>query len=257
MEKVKNSVLKTFRLLECFTAARPEWGVTELAAELDANKSTVYRFLSQLKRLGVVYQNANSNKYSLGLKLFELGNRVQVKSSFAEIARPELMRVGINIRETVHLAVLRDSKIFYIDKVESPHGLSMRSEIGSYNPAHATSLGKVLLAYSIKNDLALREYFSGKRTLEKYTLNTIRSIPTLFRELKKVRAVGYALDREEFELGLVCVAVPIFNQKDELVAGLSASGPASRFEEEKLVNYVKILQEGASRIREKIGLFKI
>ncbi len=82
MQSLKSSVHKTFAILEYFTIQKPEWGVTELANAIGSNKSTVYRFLSDLTKLGILYKHPETEKYSLGLKLFELGNRVQIKICF-------------------------------------------------------------------------------------------------------------------------------------------------------------------------------
>ena len=147
MRDLKSSVHKTFAILEYFTAHKPEWGVTELAEAIGSNKSTIYRFLADLQKLGILYKDPATEKYSLGLKLFELGSRVQLKSAFVEKTHPVLVEVAGRIKETVHIAIFKNHQVFYVDKVESPQGLKISSHIGTYTPAYATALGKVLLAY--------------------------------------------------------------------------------------------------------------
>ena len=162
MLDLKSSVHKTFALLEYFTVQKPEWGVTELANEIDANKSTVFRFLAQMHTIGILEKDAHSERYRLGLKLFELGNRVELRSALIEKTHPSLVSVAKRITETVHIGVLKNHQVLYIDKVESPHGLRISSHIGSYNPAYATALGKVLLAFlpegNAKRNLRLHIY---------------------------------------------------------------------------------------------------
>lgn len=256
MKNLTSSVDKTFAILDHFTVQNPAWSVTELSKVMGSNKSTVYRFLSDMEKLGAMYQDAKTGKYSLGLKLFELGKKVRLQSAFVDKTHPELIKVAENITETVHVGILNKRQVYYIDKVKSPQGLTIDTEIGSQKPLHATSLGKVLLAYSCERTEEVAQIMSTGE-LTAFTPNTHTSMASLSRELKEIRKIGYAVDREEYEIGLICVAVPIFNQEDSLVASLSAAGPANRFKEKELKNYVKILQAGALAIQEKIGTFKL
>jgi len=256
MKGLTSSVDKTFAILEYFTINNPTWGVTDLAKIIGTSKSTAYRFLSDMEKRGVLQQDVESGKYSLGLKLFELGNRVQIQSAFVDITHPELLKVSKVITETVHIAVLRNNRVYYVDKVESPHGLTISTTIGTSNAAYATSLGKVLLAFTYHNLDNLYSSNNFNHKLEPFTVNTITNPIKLIQELKEVRARTYSIDNQEFEMGLICVAVPIFNNKNEIVASISAAGPSSRFKEEELESYVKTLKIGADAIKERIGDFK-
>ncbi len=251
---LNGSVQKAFLLLEAFTHDKPEWGVSELARSLGANKSTTYRLLATLEKLGVLQQNRGTEKYRLGLKLFELGHRVSIHQAVEHCTHPALEEVAQAIAETVHLAMLEGSQIRYIDKVESPQGLKISTEIGSLRPAYCTGIGKVLMAYS-SPDLQKLALEQGKLLAQ--TPNTIYQLREIKKALVQIREQGFAVDREEYEIGLVCVAVPVFNQAGELVAGLSASGPANRFREEALLDYVAILQKGAAKIQHGIGKFQL
>ena len=124
MKALKSSVDKTFAILERFTVEKPEWGLTELATAMGASKSTVYRFLSDLEGRGALFRDPDSGRYGLGLKLFELGNRVKIRSAFVEKSHPELEKVAENITETVHIAILRQGRAYYVDQVKSPQGTS-------------------------------------------------------------------------------------------------------------------------------------
>jgi IclR family KDG regulon transcriptional repressor len=257
VKELKSSVQKTFAIIEHFTIQKPEWGVTELAKAIGSNKGTVYRFLNDLNSLGILFKHPDTEKYSLGIKLYELGSRVQLKSAFVDKTHPVLEEVAQSIKETVHIAVLKNRKVFYVDRVESPQGLRISSQIGSFNPIHATSLGKVLLAYlPDKEQKQTLKSILDEHPLTSYTKNTITEKSTLIEELDRIKSNGYAIDREEFEIGLICVGIPIFNQKNEVVASLSASGPANRFKEEEVTNYVATLRKGADVIQQKIGFFK-
>lgn len=258
MLDLKSSVHKTFALLEYFTVQKPQWGVTELANEIKANKSTVFRFLTQMHSIGILEKDTHSERYRLGLKLFELGNRVELRTALIEKTHPSLVSVAKSITETVHIGVLKNHQVLYIDKVESPHGLRISSHIGSYNPAYATALGKVLLAYLPQEtqDETLDSIFN-QNEITAFTESTITNKNLMKIELDDIQQKQYAIDREEFETGLICVAIPIFNQNQQVVASLSASGPASRFNENEIKRYVNILKSGADEIQEKIGTFKL
>ena len=258
MLELKNSVHKTFAVLEYFTVQKPEWGVTELAKEIGTNKSTVFRFLAQMQAIGILDKDNQTERYRLGLKLFELGNRVQLRTAFVEKTHPQLVSVAKSITETVHIAVLKNHQVFYIDKVESPQGLKISSHIGSYLPAYGIALGKVLLAFLPEEEQNKSlDYIFNKNKTTAFTKNTINNKKQMQAELLKIRKRQYAIDREEYEIGLICVAIPVFNQKQQVVASLSASGPANRFKEAEVKNYVATLKKGALAIQEKIGNFKL
>lgn len=256
MKELKSSVHKTFTILEYFTIQKPEWGVTELAKAIGSNKSTVYRFLADMCKIGILYKQPSTEKYSLGLKLFELGSRVQLKSAFVDKTHPELIEVAKSIRETVHIAILKNFQVFHVDKVESPQGLKLSSHIGSFGPAYSTALGKVLLAFLPKTEQQQALQTILEQQPIAFTTHTITKQKALQNALNEVKEKGYAIDREESEIGLICVGIPIFNQHNEVIASLSASGPANRFEEKKVADYVAILQKGADAIQQKIGYFK-
>lgn len=258
MLNLKSSVHKTFAVLDYFTIQKPEWGVTELAKEIGTNKSTIFRFLAQMQSIGILDKDQQTEKYRLGLKLFELGNRVQLRTALVEKTHPTLITVATRITETVHIAVLKNHQVFYIDKVESPQGLKISSHIGSYNPAYSTALGKVLLTFSSEEQQQnTLTYLFDKNKTTAFTERTITDKTKMLLELQQIKQNGYAIDREEFEVGLTCVAIPIFNQNQQIIASLSASGPANRFKENEVKNYVATLKEGALAIQGKIGNFKL
>ena len=253
-KSLNHSVTKAFNLLDYFNTSKPEWGVRELAKETGANKSTTYRMLATLESLGVLHKDRVSEKYSLGLKLFELGNRVSIQRAFVSQTHPVLKTVVGEITETVHLGILKDSKVLMVDKIESPKGLKLNSVVGTFSPAYCSSLGKILLAHLSPS--ALKVAFENIE-LKINTEFTITKKAVLKKELEEVKTLGYAVDRQELELGLICVAVPVYNQNDQVIAALSAAGPAIRFKEEKIKDYVAILRRGAAAIKEKIGNFQI
>ena len=243
-KNLNQSIIKAFTLLDAFTTDKKVWGVRELALKSGYNKSTTYRLLSTLVSLQVVQQNENE-KYSLGSKLFELGNRVSLYQSLINATKIPIRDIAIHIQETVLFGVLKNNQVFYINKAESIQGLKISTSIGSHQPINATAIGKVLLAFSSDSK---QQNMLNLMSFNSYTKNTITKKNEFIRELEKTKKQGYALDLEEFELGLICVAIPIFNKNNKLIGSISASGPSSRFELKNVSNYISILKDGASKI---------
>jgi IclR family KDG regulon transcriptional repressor len=243
-KNLNQSIIKAFSLLDAFTTDKKEWGVRELATKSGYNKSTTYRLLSTLVSLKVVQQNENE-KYSLGSKLFELGNRVSLYQSLINATKIPIRDIAIDIQETVLYGVLKDNQVFYINKSESLQGLKISTSVGSYQPIHATAIGKVLLAFSSETK---RDHLLKSIHFTTITKNTITKKPVFLSAVEKIKKQGYALDLEEFELGLICVAIPIFNKSNKLIGSISASGPSSRFELKNVTNYISILKNGAAKI---------
>ena len=241
---LNQSIIKAFNLLDAFTTEKKEWGVRELANKTGYNKSTTYRLLSTLVSLNAIQQNENE-KYSLGSKLFELGNRVSLYQSLINATRNPIRNIALEIQETVLFGVIKNNQVFYINKAESIQGLKISTTIGSYQPIHATAIGKVLLAFSSQEK---QEQILNSITYNSYTKNTITSKSDLKATLTKIYKQQYALDLEEFELGLICIAIPIFNKNNELIGSISASGPSSRFELKNVNNYITFLKNGAKEI---------
>lgn len=252
-KNLNHSVAKAFDLLEYFTANQPEWGVRELAAKVGANPSTTYRLMATLENIGALRKDRSSDKYSLGLKLFELGNRVALQDAFINFTHPALEKVAAEIKETVHLGILRGGEVFMVDKIESPMGLKLNSAVGTTSPAYCSGIGKTLLAYLAEKEKLERLKSISLKAKTKYTITNKNK---LIKELNHIKTKGYAIDREELEEGLICVAVPVFNTNDDVVAALSAAGPANRFRQEAIGDYVAILQKGAEDIKNKIGNFQ-
>ncbi|GAA3610110.1 IclR family transcriptional regulator [Flavivirga amylovorans] len=238
------SVIKAFKLLEVYLDNKQEWGVRELAKKTGYNKTTTYRLLSTLESLDIVQKN-DDDKYILGLKLFELGNLVSVHKSLRTFSRIPLENIAKDIKETVHFGILRNNQVLYLNKAESEQGLKVSTQIGSYQKAYCTALGKVLLAFSSAN--LISDYLKHVK-LEAFTTNTIITSKNLLVELEQIKTKGYALDMEELELGLICIAIPVFNKNKEVVAGISVSGPSSRFKSENIASYLSIIKKGAMEI---------
>ncbi|MBL4605840.1 MAG: IclR family transcriptional regulator [Flavobacteriaceae bacterium] len=247
-KNLNQSIIKAFTVLDAFTSNKKEWGVRELASKTGYNKSTTYRLLSTLVSLHIVYQNENE-KYCLGSKLFELGNRVSLYQSLASISNNPIKNIALDIEETVLLGILKESQVLYINKADSLNGLKISTSIGSYQPAYATAIGKLLVAFSSSEE---QKAYLKNSYFNSLTSNTITDITKLASEFQTIKKQGYSLDLEESELGLICIAIPVFNKKREVIAGVSASGPSSRFKMENVEKYISIMQKGVSEIEKSL-----
>lgn len=242
------SVVKAFSILEIFTSEQKKWGVSELAKRVGYNKTTTFRLLRTLEYLGAV-QKDKDDKYILGLKLFELGNEVSLYKSLRYMSNLPLENIAKEITETIHFGVLENQKVLYLNKAESPLGLKVSTQIGSYQDAYCSALGKVLLAYLDEAELQL--YFKNTELVPRTTFTKVDEV-ALRSELKKIKAQRYALDMEELELGLICIAIPVFNPQGEVIAAISASGPSSRFKQEKVNDYLDILFRGSTQLESQL-----
>lgn len=245
------SVIKTMQLLEQLSRDG-ESSLGEVAARLGMHKSTVHRFVNSLKELGYVRQNPENERYSLTLKLFEVGSAVLERTELWKEAHPLMKTLAEQTLETVHLAALENDELVYLHKIESTRALrvSMNTRVGRTAPLHCTSLGKVLLGSLPERK---RERLMKKVRYDRYTEHTRTEPAALTEELDKVARLGYAYDDEEHELGVRCVGAPIRNAIGEVVAALSVSMPSVRLNEENRSTYTELVVRSAQNISYKLG----
>ena len=229
------AVAKTTRILELL-AERDGLGVTEIALHTAMAKATTYRFLATLQQLGYIRQDRATERYSLTLKLFELGSLVRARRSLADEVRPTLQAVADKTGETVHLAMLEAGHLVYVVKIESQRTLkvSMQSRIGSAAPVYCTGLGKAMLAGLAPDQV---ERILAQTELVAHTPNTLTDTAAIERELATIRAQGYAIDNEEHELGVTCIAAPVVDHSGTAVAAVSVSMPSIRVTTEAFERY--------------------
>ncbi|MBP8717717.1 MAG: IclR family transcriptional regulator [Candidatus Atribacteria bacterium] len=219
---------KAFLVLEILLKNDAPLSMTEISERLDYYPSTVHRILDTLKYGGYVEQDPLTQKYQLGMKLLELGMAKLNQIDLVKEARPYLKELAKKCNETVHLAILEDTNVLYLAKEESSQTIRMISYVGKRAPLHCTALGKTILAFL---PLAKREQLLARMELFKLTENTITDKQKLIEELNKIEQEGFALDREENEKDVRCIAAPIRNYQGKVVAAVSISGPAYRLNE--------------------------
>jgi len=245
------SVQRALTLLRTFLAHDGELSAADLSKETGLDPSTVFRLLVTLGAQGFVEINHATAKYRPGVVLLELGSRFLKNNDIRSRSIGYLERLRDEFGETVHLTILDGNEVVYLEKLAGLHPIGfMSSRVGDRNPAHCTGVGKALLAQL--SDEELEQRYPGGR-LKRYTDQTITDLEELRAELARVRSRGYAIDLEEHEVGVKCVAVPTFDHK-EIAAAVSVAGPVDRMDDH-IANHdlINTLMEVAAQISEQMG----
>ncbi len=241
------SVRKAVELLCAFTSESPIRSLSELSRQLQLPKSTTHNLLRTLQQFEFVSQDERSKRYRLGSKMFELGMLFQHNMELEAKALPHLRRLAAQTGETVKLALLSGGRALVVAAVESSQQLHTRGDIGLSWPLHSTSLGKAILACLSPEEVASIVDWQG---LPRLTDRTITTLEDLERSLEKISREGYALDCQENEKGVNCVAVPLpsTHLAGGIVASLSVSGPSSRLTPGEFDELVTLLADKAKMI---------
>lgn len=219
-----DAAAKALELLNVFSFRERRFSLTDLAARTGIPRATAFRLLSTLEQAGFIAKEGP--EYRLGIKCLVLGNVVAADLDVREKAHPHLVALRDATRETTHVAVLHQWQVVYLERVPSPQPVGfMQSRAGAILPAYCTALGKTLLAYRPESEVAV---WAGSQSLTALTPYTNTSPKKLLEELRVVRDRGYALDEQEHEIGVRCVAAPIWNHRGEVVAAISVAGPEYR-----------------------------
>lgn len=221
--KEVHSVARALAVLESLTRVDHELGVSEIANVTGLAAGTVHRLLATLVYHGYVRQNAETRRYGPGMKLLSVAATVHER--VGGISRPFLTRLMQASQETANMAILESNPTLYIEQVPPPRMLRIFTEPGNRALLHTAGTGKVLLAYQQPNVI---ESIIERTGLPRVTPNTITDPSVLLAVLERVRRQGYAIDLEEQEEGVCCLATPVFTLDGELLAAMSISGPASR-----------------------------
>src|ERR1700680_103396 len=214
-----SSVATAIRLLKAFSEDEVEIGISALARRLSLAKSTVHRLAVTLVSEGLLEQDRDSAKYQLGIALFRLGALVRRRMNVSNEARPYLYDLRETVNESVHLAILDETQIMYVYNLESTHAIRMRSDIGVRKPAFCTAEGQAILAFA-PQEMIDQVVASG---LKPRTPKTLTSPEKFLKALGLVRQRGCAVEDEESELGMVCIAAPIRNDQGEVAGGVGVA----------------------------------
>jgi len=219
---------------------------------MEISKPAAWRLANTLHAKGYAVKDPDTKRYMLGLKIVELSASVRYRMEIVKVARPYVEALVESCDETVDLGVYDQGEVVFVDKKESTCSVRMVSSIGRRLPVHCTGTGKALLAFL--TDEECQKVVA--RGLVRYTTNTIVDPRELADELESVRADRYAVDREEFEVGVKCVAAPILNHDGRPVAAISIAGPAARVTDDRIPVLADMVRSVASEIaRDLYGEF--
>lgn len=199
--------------------------LAQIARRIQAPKTTVYEILATLESQRLVLRDDVAGTFNLGMRLISLGQLAQRGFELRRVVLPFLQQLNRELDETVHLTVLEEDHVLYVECVESSKRLRTYSVIGIRGPLYCTAVGKAILAYLPP---AERRSLVERMQFETFTPNTIVSRESLESDLHAISARGYSIDDEEHEPGVRCVGAPIFDARGRVVASISVSGPTQR-----------------------------
>lgn len=238
---------RLFHTIELLVENGP-MGLIDISKELELNKSTVHRVLNSLIYMGYVKQNEENLKYSLTYKICRLSNSVIQQTDLVDMARPYLRELSFKTGETVHLVVKDGTNAIYIDKVENDaNTVRLISTIGKSIPLYCSGVGKAMMATMEEKSVRKIWKFSE---IKKLTEKTITDYDSMLKELEAIRIRGYAIDDEENEIGVKCVAVAIDDFMEKPRYAISISAPEIRMKEERMEELAKMLKETKAQIAE-------
>ncbi len=242
------SLVRGLAVLEALASA-PSASLSEVARRTRLPVSTTHRLLETLRRRGFV-QPVEPGRYRVGLRAFEVGMGFLRAQQLPEAARPVMAELVAQVRETANLAVRDGAEAVYVLQVESEQMLRLFARPGARHPLYCTGVGKVLLAWEPEEEV---RGWLGPGPLPRYTPRTLTDPEAVLREVRRVRARGYAVDREERETGVRCVAAPVRDVSGRVVAALSVSAPASRLPARRIPHVAAAVVAAARRISRRLG----
>lgn len=252
--KTIQSVERAIEILELLCNSNTEMKLTDIAKNLDLNKTTVFHLIKTLELHGLVKQDTGSQNYKAGLKVLKLGNMVSENINLRRIALPYMRMLSEIYNETVHLTELTSDSNGYegicIDKIDSTQSLMISSKIGRSFPLYCTASGKLFLSGFSDEKLA---YYEKSCPLLKYTPTTITSWDKIQEELELIRKNKCSYDNEEYDLGVFCIAAPIYDFNKEISAVISISIPLMRKTEDYISRITRDLKDFSQKISVNLG----
>ena len=235
---------RAFAIIDALAETREDASLAEIAAIVKMHKSTVHRLMMNLERHRLVDRDATGH-YRLGMKLYDLGIRAFSRFDIRHRAHPHLEKLMSDTDETVHLCILDDGEMLYVDKVEPRRSIRMSSTVGRRNAVHCTAVGKAVLAALPE---AAVDQIIAQRGLRRFTENTLTTPAALKAELREVRQRGYAVDDEENEEGVRCIGAMVCDHSGRPAAAISVSAPSFRTSREKLRSLAPVVCEAARAV---------
>jgi DNA-binding IclR family transcriptional regulator len=244
-----SSVATAIRLMNAFSEEEVEIGVSALSKRLGIAKSTVHRLAVTLVSEGLLEQNPENEKYRLGITLFRLGSLVRQRMNLSNEAKPHLVGLRSLTNETVHLAILNQNQIMYVYNMESTQAIRARSDVGVRKPVYCTAEGLAMLAFQ-PEEMVDAVIADGLVARTSYT----NVDPARFRtNLQEVRQRGYAVEDEESEIGMRCIAAPVRDGSGAVVAAVGVAAPVQRLSKKTIAAFAPNVVRTAEAISARLG----
>lgn len=250
LTEANQSSEKLLTLIEVLSVQPEAVKLQDVARQASMNASTTLRFLMALEKKGYVIQD-DAGRYSLTFKFCGIANNIKIHTNIRNICLPYMKDVSQYFGETVNLSVEEDMSVVYLEVIQCAwQSLCTTQRIGKAAPLHCTGVGKLFMLGHSEEEI---QRLYDKRGFTKYTENTLETVEQIMDELQKIRQQGYAIDDEECEIGMRCVAVPIRDYTGKVIAGLSVSGPATRMTPDNIQDKVSYLLEVSKQISRRLG----
>jgi DNA-binding IclR family transcriptional regulator len=244
------AVERALDVLLCFSRQTPELTMSRIAEQVGMPKSTVHRLLATLEKKRFVQRDAATGTYRLGIRLLQMAYLTLERNDLRRLAAPFLRQLSERYQETVHLSILDEPDVVFLDVIESSQRVKLAAAIGQRLPAFTTASGKAILAYmpteTVQRTLA--------RGMPQYTQRTLCSSEEFFEDMRHVRERGFALDEQELEAGINAVAAPIFDLSDKPIASVAVAGPAYRLTRERMFEIGPVVVATARDIAQDIEM---
>ena len=247
----QNTIKSLDRAMEVFEflSERQGMALSTISDEMGQSPSTVYRVLVTLEGRGLVEFDAEEQLWHIGARAFTIGARFLRRTSLVDRARPVMRRLMEATGETANLGVEKEGQVLFLSQVETHANIRAFFPPGTLSAMHASGIGKALLA-QMDEDRLSRRLEGG---LQSFTPRTITDRMALQEDLARIRGRGYSVDDEERNLGMRCIAAPVFDASGEALAGISVSGPTSRVTTDALDRLSRPVIEAARTLTEAIG----
>lgn len=251
MSENETPTLKAFSLLECLAASDHAMSLTELARVMDLPKPSIHRHLAALEAGGLIIRDAGTkHAYTIGPRLTRLSSTVLNHGDVQRQRHAILKGLVADIGQTCNLTMLVKSQVLYLDRMESPSPLRLDLQPGTTVPAHSCASGKLFLSKMPKDK---RHALLAQTKMAALTPNTLTDIDELDAELERINVRNVSIDNEEFVLGITCIAVPIFDDKQNCIAAIAMHGQVATTPLTVTLSFIPRLQTAAQELAKTFG----
>lgn len=249
-EQSVQSLDRTLDIIELLATSSQGMGVTEIGLKLGLHKSTVHRLVNALAQRGYIEKDQKTGAYKIGMKFIEISSLYLHQLELKTEAVPIMHHLAEMTGQVTHLAILDETDVVYIEKVDVVQNLRLYSDIGKRIPVYCSALGKVLLA---GQNISRQKHILESINYIPYTENTVKSPEELLSELKEVMRKGWAVDNEEHEPGIRCLAAPVKDFTGKVIAALSISGDKRAVKSEEDEKLSGLVINAAMAISRRMG----